>query len=224
MKKTKFMIGALVLSMGLLGTGYAYWTDTLAVGATVDTGHLNVKFANHESKDFYLNDMAHDVDGKYTTFVSTTSLLDGPAQGDYDNGEDLISIKVNELIPGGYTCVKADMVNTGTVAARLAKVTSETETIDEELQEDLLVKVVAYDNDIVLPLYEGSLADFEDLDVRTACGREILFVPNTGADKDIKLKVFVGLHPGADNTTQEQDATVELKFLFEQVFDNNFWN
>ncbi|MGL4344448.1 MAG: hypothetical protein ACRCTE_04555 [Cellulosilyticaceae bacterium] len=44
MKKTKFMVGALVLSMGLLGTGYAYWTDALTVGTTVSTGKFDVTF------------------------------------------------------------------------------------------------------------------------------------------------------------------------------------
>lgn len=42
MKRSKFMIGALVLSMGLLGTGYAYWTDALQVNTTVTTGKLDV--------------------------------------------------------------------------------------------------------------------------------------------------------------------------------------
>ena len=226
MKKTKFMIGALVLSMGLLGTGYAYWTDTLAVSTTVDTGHLNVKFANHQSKDTYLNDIVHDVDGRYTTFVSTTSLLDGPAEGDYDNEEDLISIELSELVPGAYTCVKADMVNTGTVAARLAKVTPTLPTtIDEELKEDLLVKIVAWDNDVFCNLYEGTLSNLKEVNVKEVLGgRDILFVPGTGADSDIKLEVFVGLDSKAKNKTQNKNASIELKFLFEQVFDNNFWN
>ena len=42
MKKGKFLIGAVVLSLGLLGTGYAYWTDQVSIGATVETGYLDV--------------------------------------------------------------------------------------------------------------------------------------------------------------------------------------
>ena len=42
MKKGKFLIGAVVLSLGLLGTGYAYWTDQVSIGATVETGNLDV--------------------------------------------------------------------------------------------------------------------------------------------------------------------------------------
>ncbi len=42
MKKSKFMVGVLVASIALLGTGYAYWTDQLTLKSTVETGRLNV--------------------------------------------------------------------------------------------------------------------------------------------------------------------------------------
>ncbi len=44
MKKSKLLAGVLVASMALLGTGYAYWTDTLIFNATLETGNLNVKY------------------------------------------------------------------------------------------------------------------------------------------------------------------------------------
>ncbi|PHV70458.1 hypothetical protein CS063_10235 [Sporanaerobium hydrogeniformans] len=42
MRKSKLMIGVLVVSIALLGTGYAYWTDQLTLNSTVETGKLNV--------------------------------------------------------------------------------------------------------------------------------------------------------------------------------------
>ncbi len=44
MKKSKLLVGVLVASMALLGTGYAYWTDTLTIKGTVKTGELEVKY------------------------------------------------------------------------------------------------------------------------------------------------------------------------------------
>lgn len=44
MKKRRFIAGVLVLSMLLMGTGYAYWTDKLTINTTVDTGKLDVQF------------------------------------------------------------------------------------------------------------------------------------------------------------------------------------
>ena len=45
MKKTKLLIGTLVLSMGLMGTGYAYWTKQLTVNTTVKSANFDVYFS-----------------------------------------------------------------------------------------------------------------------------------------------------------------------------------
>lgn len=46
MKKTKLLIGTLVLSMGLMGTGYAYWTKQLTVDTTVSSANFDVYLTN----------------------------------------------------------------------------------------------------------------------------------------------------------------------------------
>lgn len=56
MKRSKFMIGALVLSMGLLGTGYAYWTDALQVNTTVNTGKLDVNVTKGDMTFKYVDE------------------------------------------------------------------------------------------------------------------------------------------------------------------------
>ncbi|MDY3367448.1 SipW-dependent-type signal peptide-containing protein [Zhenhengia yiwuensis] len=56
MKRSKFMIGALVLSMGLLGTGYAYWTDALQVNTTVTTGKLDVNVTEGDMTFKYVDE------------------------------------------------------------------------------------------------------------------------------------------------------------------------
>lgn len=230
MKKTKFMIGALVLSMGLLGTGYAYWTDTLAVSTKVDTGHLNVKFANLESKDTYANDSWNEVDSKYTTFVSTKKLDKGPAEGDYNNDNDLISIEVNELVPGAYTCVTANMVNDGTVAARLAKVIPTISgDMSAELKQQLTVDIIVSDKEkgewFPRVLYTGKLQNLTETTLtNTLLEKNILFVPGKGVDSDIKLDIVVGLSKDATNVVQEKTGTVDLQFVFNQAFDNNPFN
>jgi predicted ribosomally synthesized peptide with SipW-like signal peptide len=48
MKKSKLLVGVLVASMALLGTGYAYWTDQLTVNATVTTGELKVVYTENQ--------------------------------------------------------------------------------------------------------------------------------------------------------------------------------
>lgn len=50
MKKSKLLVGVLVASMALLGTGYAYWTDQLTVNATVSTGELKVVYTEGQTE------------------------------------------------------------------------------------------------------------------------------------------------------------------------------
>ena len=51
MKRAKLLVGVLVASIALLGTGYAYWTDQLTVNATVTTGELKVVYNTDRSAE-----------------------------------------------------------------------------------------------------------------------------------------------------------------------------
>lgn len=229
MKKTKFMLGALVLSMGLLGTGYALWTDTLAVNTTVDTGNLNIKFDDLCRVDNYMNNKVPGVDGRYTTFKSTVALAEGPASGDYNNTEDQINITINEMVPGASTKVTARMVNDGTVAAKLAKITPNVkDTTDVELQKALNVEIKVYDGILLdyVSIYKGTLKELVEKNGVTITadkyGRDILFVP--GKDNDIKLEIDVEIDKKATNEIQEKAAEFAVDFLFEQAFEAGLHN
>lgn len=50
MKKSKFLLGTLVLATALMGTGYAAWTDVLGVYGTVKTGQFNVEFIDDDEQ------------------------------------------------------------------------------------------------------------------------------------------------------------------------------
>lgn len=223
------MIGALVLSMGLLGTGYALWTDTLAVNTTVNTGHLNIKFDKLNKVDNYRNNYDNKVDSKYTTFSSEVELAEGPATGDYNNANDQINIKIDKMVPGASTKVTAKMVNDGTVAARLEKITPNVkEGMDAKLQEALNVEIKVSDDDMVFPIYKGTLKGLIDKGGVTITpdifGRDILFVPNTSADTDINLEMKVEISKDATNEIQEKAAEFTVDFVFNQTFEPGLHN
>ncbi len=49
MKKLGIIILALVLALGAIGAGYAYWTANLAIAGTVETGTFSVAFVDPPS-------------------------------------------------------------------------------------------------------------------------------------------------------------------------------
>ena len=51
MKKIGLLCLSLVLALGLMGGGLAYWTDVLYISGTVATGELDLAFTNAETDD-----------------------------------------------------------------------------------------------------------------------------------------------------------------------------
>jgi len=99
MRKMKSILGILILSIGILGTGYAYWCDTLKVEATVKTGSFDVDFGGVGVMD-------------YCTEASATM----------PNG-DKVSINTGELVPGSWAFFNIPFVNRGANRAYLQDVT-----------------------------------------------------------------------------------------------------
>lgn len=146
MKKTKFMIGALVLSMGLLGTGYAYWTDTISVGASVNTGHLSVGFTDVAIKGA---PQRHDKDGigkpGGTTGIDNEHLTATTVSAGLSKDGRTAIFNLNDLCPGYKATYTATVQNTGTMAALLEEINFDTTSLGA-LKDHLAVKVSVKNN------------------------------------------------------------------------------
>lgn len=62
-KNKKFIMGTLILAMALLGTGYAYWNDTIQVNTQITTGYFDVDLDTIET--------AANSDNEYVIFEAT---------------------------------------------------------------------------------------------------------------------------------------------------------
>ncbi|HEX3077358.1 MAG TPA: SipW-dependent-type signal peptide-containing protein [Lachnospiraceae bacterium] len=173
MKRKGFIAGILVLSMLLMGTGYAYWTDKLTIETKVDTGDLDVKFVDlamygqyggsdmetgwsvidgtngnykdsenkfSDSSYYFERGSSYNSTGmtddyrefikKYTKTTNEINLVDAAKlettidryAPDTANAADKINIDLTDLFPGYATCYQADIVNVGTLTARLSAV------------------------------------------------------------------------------------------------------
>jgi predicted ribosomally synthesized peptide with SipW-like signal peptide len=175
MSKKTILCTVLALCMVLVGTGYAYWTDTLNVTTKATTGDLEVKFVDLGAYAQYDNEKVGGnnwsiIDGikrentngfisanyfqrntnTYNdVFGSPDKRLDYYAEAsnynsvDFDAGidggvltenygglpygegviaGDTINITVNDLYPGYAQAFRSDIINIGSIAARLSQV------------------------------------------------------------------------------------------------------
>lgn len=171
-KWSTLLAGTLALMMVLMGTGYAYWTDTLHVTTKATTGELDVTFmdlglyaqyknetgrgqwsiidgiqdANVHTTDGYVAsdyfaDNDHNAIGNgniglykksaepYNSIDFSAKLVDATQIGKNingyaktDNGSDSIAITLDQMYPGYAQAFRSDIVNLGTMAARLSDI------------------------------------------------------------------------------------------------------
>lgn len=116
MKRTKFIAGALVLSMGLLGTGYAYWTDALSVNAIVGTGSFGVVIT--EANAIPLEKSDNSEDKEYIEGSSAEITEEGKAA----------SLSISNMYPGARADYVVKMENLGTIPAVIESIEVDTAT------------------------------------------------------------------------------------------------
>lgn len=198
MKKSKFLVGTLVLVAALMGTGYAAWTDVLGVNATVSTGEFTVAFTGaavqktgNAAKDKL--DVRTSFDANYAT------------------------VEIDNIYPGAETQVSFDIQNTGDVSAILSGVEyAESEgTMAEALEEFIEVRLNVYNsqNESVLDTAYGLEGDFVKLsELKTVA-------PLVDAPEDNELnfdethKLFVHVRLSEDTTDDFEGQDVKLSFL-----------
>lgn len=172
MNKKTILCTVLALCMVLIGTGYAYWTDTLNVTTKATTGDLDVSFvdlgayAKYDNEEFTdpswsiidgvkrdtngfipadyfrgggYNDVFGDPDAredyyddveKYNSVEFDAKIDGAPLTENYgalpygtgDIAGDTIKIQLDNLYPGYAQAFRADIINTGSIAAKLSQV------------------------------------------------------------------------------------------------------
>lgn len=130
MRNKKFIAMALAMALMLMGAGYAAWTQSFDVEATVDTGELKVVYVD--------KDDPNSIWGMYVEeFKYQTST--------YEFDENTFDIKIDDLYPGIDICVSQQMVNAGTIPAVFDSAKVEfSEDTDKALLDDMIVNYEFY--------------------------------------------------------------------------------
>lgn len=105
------IIAAIAIAITLLGTGYAYWTETLTIGNTVSTGYLDVKFIDADAWDYD--------DSETFSHRSNLVIAHKTISGDGKS----ISLTVDNLYPGAGASLDFLVENIGTIPAKIGTVT-----------------------------------------------------------------------------------------------------
>ena len=222
MNKKLVLCVVLALSLILVGTGYAYWTDTLNVTTKATTGDFDVTFVDLGAYAQYENEYGTDsaenswsiIDGIGSGFVPANffergtntyndvfgkpdkrdayydrakgfnsiemdAKLEDPSKKlkddypglPYGNGHiygDTIRIELKNMYPGYAQAFRSDIINIGSIAAKLSSLKFNLEKSNDKIAELIGVALLVQDEN---PNTYGNIvklaANFEENDIFT---------------------------------------------------------
>jgi len=179
------VIAAITIAIMLLGTGYAYWTETLTINNTVSTGYLDVKFIDADAWDY--DDSETFSHRSNLVIAHKTIAADGQS----------ISLTVENLYPGSGASLDFLIENKGTIPAKIGTVTG---TV---IKNQALADALDYYVDTV-KFYNGSWQFYEIDPIEADTVEELAFALQQTLDDIIlnpgdKLYLYrTQEHPGYD--------------------------
>jgi len=105
MKKLGLIMLVVVLALGVLGVGYAYWTQNIFVNATVKTGYVQASFTSDQSTPTF----ADTAVTPYGVAWYTESI------GDVAYTGDTLNITLSNAYPGMTAVIPITLKNTGSI-------------------------------------------------------------------------------------------------------------
>jgi len=109
MKRTKFLILALVVAIMMLGAGYAAWTDTLTITSTVETGTLDFELGDTAQINVYRNGNGDPEDPAVVPREASYNRID----------ENTATVTITNLYPGARAVVTIPYTNLSTIPVKV---------------------------------------------------------------------------------------------------------
>ena len=99
MKKTKLISLSLIICLVLMGTAFAWWTQSTTINNTVNTGNLDVKLVNIGGPGIYFtrpngnpDSIGLDIRNHYNAKVANYTFTDNYS----------LDVSIEKLFPGSY--------------------------------------------------------------------------------------------------------------------------
>lgn len=138
MKKTRLLIATLVCAVMLMGVGYAWWTDSVAIGGTAATGNMDVVLQGPEVEF-----------GEYVGAEATLS-----------EDEKTITCTFTNLYPGAVGTFSTNFVNNSSIPVKFAGA-EVTFSQDAEALNDYLLASWDGTNYISIDQFLAGISSFE---------------------------------------------------------------
>jgi hypothetical protein len=226
MKKTRFILLALVAAMVLMGAGYAAWSQTFTITSAVSTGELCVVVSEADEKDGIITSVKVDTngDGSYDDedgFVEVTPenakdnyLPEGypsatAANSKVDNASAL-TYTIPKIYPGVQITSQVKFTNAGTIKTQTSVNTENCTVTNSTLFDALKITVNGTDISGTGGDKLSALANA----IATAVGE---LEPGDNNSKTITIIQELPIGEPGDNTTENQTGdTWRVGFVFEQ--------
>jgi hypothetical protein len=133
MRRVKFLIVILVLSVMMMGIGFAWWNDTLTLAGTAETGSMNVHFEEQEGT------VAGDFPSVAGSPYVSASIKSVTAKQ--------ITYEVMNLFPSGAGSIKVKVKNDSTIPVKFNRAMISVAGDKAVLKDYLDTKVELYGTD-----------------------------------------------------------------------------
>jgi hypothetical protein len=245
--KRKILACVVACATLFLGMGYAFWTDSLQINTTADSGKLEVKFVDLDAYGTYgdetgkwavftgipgnesVNAQAVFADNSYnklatpeeiaafydsineytkTTFnayqenpvklqnLAEISLPVDNAYGAGTNTSDVIKVSIDDIYPGYAQLFRTDILNTGTLAAKLSDIKLDLGQFEPDVQNmiGVCLDVVYEDGTLVKGITSNDTFTIDGVEFVRLSALEAANIAN-GENGDILY-----IYPDNDNT------------------------
>jgi hypothetical protein len=143
MKKLKFLISLFLISLMLIGTGYAAWSDTLITNNTVETGEFALEFVGTNDKSIGVSsaDSEKPVIEAVSASLGQLRFPDTKGSDKYvetsietiEGKTNSIQVTFNNLYPGAWAGFRLKAINSGTIPAKIENIDVEFSGDSDEL-------------------------------------------------------------------------------------------
>lgn len=173
MKKTRMLIATLVCTVMLMGVGYAWWTDTITLGGTVATGHMDVIFSQASLSGF-------------DSIVGASASL--------SDDQKTITCNFDNLYPGAQGVLNTGIINNSSIPVKLSNVNVAFTGDVEQLKDHLLVSLSPNSGFVSIDQFvNNTKGNINRLGIGENVNSQIYFKMNEEASNDTTEGKSIGL-------------------------------